>query len=169
MDKRKALTTDALLDTDGIQIEQVEEFKYLSSLVATGKMASKAETNCWIKLATSVFTFQIMVNLKEAQHLPKSQNLSFLHVGFACLQCWDLIILKQGLNQLKVFQMQFLIRSLVSFYVTESQTTSEDKASGSSSSQPLKTKFGSASYSGWAPEDYHPKFCGGSNPLIWRI
>ncbi len=112
-DKTKVLTTDgspANMYFEGIQIDQVQNFKYLGSLVQEKKIAVVAEVQCRIGQATAVFT-----SLKWC--LWKKANIT---IATKMRLFWTRIIpillygsetwtpLKKEINKLEVLQMRCL-------------------------------------------------------------
>ncbi|XP_051787580.1 craniofacial development protein 2-like [Erpetoichthys calabaricus] len=95
---------------DGVQIEQVQKFKYLGSLVQEKKVASTVEVHSRIGQATAAFASlkwclwkQTHISNKTKIRLFKTLILPILFYGS---ETWTL--LKQDLNKLEVFQMRCL-------------------------------------------------------------
>uniref|UniRef100_A0A914VWC6 Reverse transcriptase domain-containing protein n=1 Tax=Plectus sambesii TaxID=2011161 RepID=A0A914VWC6_9BILA len=109
-DKTKAMTTDGSSTTvhlDGKQIEQVQQFKYLGSIVQERKVASTAEVHSRIGLATATFSAlnwclwkKQSVSLQTKIHVFRATTIAVLLYG---AETWTL--LQADLNKLEVFQM----------------------------------------------------------------
>ncbi|RXM98263.1 RNA-directed DNA polymerase from mobile element jockey [Acipenser ruthenus] len=112
-DKTKVLTTDgspANVHLDGTQIEQVQEFKYLGSVVQEKKVASSTDVHGRIGQAIAAFVSlkwclwkRANISVKTKIRLFRTLILPILLYGS---ETWTL--LKQDLNKLEVFQMRCL-------------------------------------------------------------
>jgi hypothetical protein len=112
-EKTRVLTTDGSLTTvqlDGVQIEQVKEFKYLGSLVQEKTIAASSEVHSRIGQATSAFASlrwcvwrKSNITLATKIRLYRTLVLPILLYGS---ETWTL--LKQDLNKLETFQMRCL-------------------------------------------------------------
>uniref|UniRef100_A0A914XBV3 Reverse transcriptase domain-containing protein n=1 Tax=Plectus sambesii TaxID=2011161 RepID=A0A914XBV3_9BILA len=97
-EKTKALTTDGLpahVHLNGVQIEQVREFKYLGSLVQEKKTASSVKVYSWIGQATAAFASlkwcvwkKLNISAKTKIHLFRSLVLPILLYGS---EMWTLL------------------------------------------------------------------------------
>ena len=112
-EKTKVMTTDgsqANVHLDGTQIEQVQEFKYLGSLVQEKKVASTTEVHSRIGQATAAFASlrwclwkKTNISTKNKIRLFRTLILPILLYGS---ETWTL--LKSDINKLEVFQMRCL-------------------------------------------------------------
>ena len=113
VDKTKVLTTDgspATVHFEGVQIDQVQDFKYLGSLVQEKKVASAAEIHSRIGQAATAFASlkwclwkRTNITTKTKVRLFRTLILPILLYGS---ETWTL--LKPDLNKLEVFQMRCL-------------------------------------------------------------
>ncbi|EYB96255.1 hypothetical protein Y032_0152g2888 [Ancylostoma ceylanicum] len=112
-DKAKIMTTDgseAKVDLEGVQLEQVREFKYLVSLLEDKKIAATAEVNsrigkdstAFISLKWSVWK-KNSISLTTKMRLLRTLVLPILLYGS---ETWTL--LKLDSNKLETFQMRCL-------------------------------------------------------------
>ncbi|RXN27750.1 hypothetical protein ROHU_019759 [Labeo rohita] len=112
-EKTKVMTTDgspAAVYLEDVQLEQVQKFKYLSSLIQEKKIAATADIHSRIGQATAAFASlrrcvwrKSNVTLSTKIRLYRSMMLSILLYGS---EAW--VILKHDLNKLEVFQMRCL-------------------------------------------------------------
>ena len=112
-EKTKVLVTDgtlATVDLEGIQIEQVREFKYLGSIVQERKVAATSEIHSRIGQATVAFASlkwclwrKAKITVKTKIRLFRTLILPILLYGS---ETWT--VLKPDLNKLEVFQMRCL-------------------------------------------------------------
>uniref|UniRef100_A0A914XPG8 Reverse transcriptase domain-containing protein n=1 Tax=Plectus sambesii TaxID=2011161 RepID=A0A914XPG8_9BILA len=112
-EKTKALTTDGLpthVHLNGVQIEQVREFKYLGSLAQEKKTASSAEVYSRIGQATAAFASlkwciwkKPNISVKTKIRLFRTLVLPILLYGS---ETWTL--LKADASKLEVFEMRCL-------------------------------------------------------------
>ncbi|RXM30605.1 RNA-directed DNA polymerase from mobile element jockey [Acipenser ruthenus] len=103
-------STPANVHLDGAQIEQVQEFKYLGSVVQEKKVASSTDVHGRIGQAIAAFVSlkwclwkRANISVKTKIHLFWTLILPILLYGS---ETW--ILLKQDLNKLEVFQMRCL-------------------------------------------------------------
>ncbi|CAI5653223.1 unnamed protein product [Oreochromis niloticus] len=108
-EKTKVLTTDgspAIVHLDGVQIKQVQQFKYLGSLVEEKKVASSVEIRSRIGQAVAAFASlrwcawkKNNISLATKVHLYQTLILPILLYG---AETWTM--LKHDLSKLDVFQ-----------------------------------------------------------------
>ena len=112
-DKTKVITTDgssANIYLDGIQIEQVEKFKYLGSLLQEKKVASTTEVYSRIGQATAAFASlkwclwkKHNITIKTKIHLFQTLIIPILLYGS---ETWT--TLKSDVKKLETFQLRYL-------------------------------------------------------------
>jgi len=112
-DKTKVMVLDgsqAIVHLEGTQIEQVQEFKYLGSLLQEKKVATTKEIHGRIGQATAAFASlkwclwkKTNISTKTKVRLFRTLVLPILLYGS---ETW--ILLKPDLNKLEVFQMRCL-------------------------------------------------------------
>jgi CRISPR/Cas system CSM-associated protein Csm2 small subunit len=112
-DKTKVMTTDgsqAIVHLDGVQIEHVQEFKYLGSLVQEKKVATTIEVHSRIGQAAAAFASLKWCLWKKANISTKTKIRLFRTLILPILlygsETWTL--LKPDMNKLEVFQMRCL-------------------------------------------------------------
>jgi hypothetical protein len=113
IDKTKVMTTDgsqANVHLDEVQIEQVQEFKYLGSLVQEKKVASTNEVHSRIGQATAAFASLKWCLWKKPNISSKTKIRLFRTLILPILlygsETWTL--LKSDMNKLEVSQMRCL-------------------------------------------------------------
>lgn len=128
-EKTKVLVTDgslATVDLEGMQIEQVREFKYLGSLVEERKVAATSEIHSRIGQATVAFASlkwclwkRAKISLKTKIRLFRTLILPILLYGS---ETWT--VLKADLNKLEVLQMRCL-RQILGISLCDHETNED--------------------------------------------
>ncbi|KAL7872676.1 hypothetical protein AOLI_G00117470 [Acnodon oligacanthus] len=113
-DKTKVLTTDgspATVHLHGTQLEQVEEFKYLGSIVQQKKVAASADIHSRVGQAAGQAFSSLKwcvwkkPNISMVTKIRLFRTLTLPVLLYGC-ETWTL--LKEDLNKLEVFQMRCL-------------------------------------------------------------
>ena len=112
-DKTKVFTSDgsrAIINLDNVQLEQVQHFKYLGSIVEEQKIAATADITNRIGQATAIFGTltwcfwrKSNINISTKMRIFRSLILSVLPYE---AESWTL--LQRDLKKLEVFQMRCL-------------------------------------------------------------
>lgn len=113
--KTKVITSDGSrisIDLDGTQIEQVEQFKYLGSIIDGNKVACSADVTTRIGLAASAFgALSWCVWKKSDISIPtKIRIFRSLVLSILLYGAESCTLLQADLNKLEVFQMRCLRR-----------------------------------------------------------